>query len=83
MLYTSLNFGIYVTDFDPVSYRLESTMLLFRNNTPVPLFLFRLRNAQQSHHKHDLFLSIAQFWTCRWAVQKLACFVTSVKKKRE
>jgi len=55
MVYTSLNFSIYVTDFDPASYRLESTLLLFRNNTPVPLFLFRVRTAQQSQHKHDLF----------------------------
>jgi len=48
MLYTSLNFGIYVTDFDPASYRLESTLVLFRNSTPVPLFLFCVRTAQQS-----------------------------------
>jgi len=47
MLYTSLNFSIYVMDFDPASYRLESTVLLFRNSTPVPLFLFRVRSGQQ------------------------------------
>jgi len=46
MLYTSLNFRIYVTDFDPTSYRLESTLPLFRNNTPVPLFFFRVRTAR-------------------------------------
>jgi len=40
MIYTSLNFRIYVTDFDPASYWLASTLLLFRNSTPVPLFLF-------------------------------------------
>jgi len=40
MLYTSLTFGIYVTDFDPAFYGLESTMLFFRNKTPVPLFVF-------------------------------------------
>jgi len=31
-------------------------MLLFRNKTPVPLFLFRARTA--SNHKHDLFHSL-------------------------
>jgi len=37
MLYTLLNFKIYVPDFDPVSYRLESTMMLFfRNNASFP-----------------------------------------------
>jgi len=65
MLHTSLNFSIYVTDFDPASYRLESTMLLFRNSSPVPLFLFRVRTAQQPQTRS---LSLAQFWTCRWAV---------------
>jgi len=48
MLYTWLNFSIYVTDFDPASYRLESTLLLIHNNTSIPLFLFRVRTAQQS-----------------------------------
>jgi len=48
MLYTWFNFSIYVTDFDVASYRLESTFLLFHNNTSVPLFLFRVRTAQQS-----------------------------------
>jgi len=48
MLYISLNFSIYVTDFDPGFYRLESTLLLFRNNTHVPLLLFCVRTAQQS-----------------------------------
>jgi len=48
MLYTSLNFRIYETDFDPDSYRLESTLPLFRNNSPVPLFLFGVRTTQQS-----------------------------------
>jgi len=46
MLYTSLNLSIYVMDFDPASYRLESTLLLFRKNTPVHLFLFRVRTNQ-------------------------------------
>ena len=63
MLYTSLNFNIYLTDFDPATYRLESTLLLFRNNTPVSSFLFRVRTAQQSQTRS---LSPAQFWTCRW-----------------
>ena len=45
MLYTSLNFSIYVTDFDPASDRLESTLLLFCNNTPVPFLLFRVWTA--------------------------------------
>jgi len=58
MLYTSLNFSIYVTDFDPASYQLESTLLLFRNNTPVPLFLFCVRTAQQSQTR---FLSLERF----------------------
>jgi len=44
MLYASLNFSIYVTDFDPASYRLVSTLLLFRNNIPVPLFVFFRKN---------------------------------------
>jgi len=48
MFYTSLKMSIYVTDFNPASHGLESTLLLFRNNTPVPLFLFRVRTAQQS-----------------------------------
>jgi len=47
-LNNALHFSIYGTDFDPVSYRLESTLLLFRNNAPVPLFLLRVRIAQQS-----------------------------------
>jgi len=63
-----------VTDFDPASYRLESTLLLFRNNTPVPLFLFRVTTAQQLQTRS---LSLAQFWTCRWAVQNCSVFVTS------
>ena len=41
MLCTSLIFRVNVTDFDPASYRLEST--LFCDNTPVPLCLFRVR----------------------------------------
>jgi len=36
MLYTLLNFKIYVPDFDPASYRMESTMLFFRNNASFP-----------------------------------------------
>jgi len=43
MLRTSLNFRVNVTDFDPDSYRLESTLPLFCDNTPVPLCLFHLR----------------------------------------
>jgi len=31
-VYTSLNFSISVTEFDPASYRVESTLLLFRNS---------------------------------------------------
>jgi len=31
------------TDFDTTSYRLELTLQLFRNNTLVPLFLFRVK----------------------------------------
>jgi len=42
MLYTWLNFKIHVSDFDPASCRLESTMLFFRNNTTVLLFLHRV-----------------------------------------
>jgi len=57
MLYTSLNFRIYVTDFGPASYRLESTMLLFRIKPPVPLFLFRVRTAQQSQTRSLSFAS--------------------------
>jgi len=30
-----------------------------------------------SNHKHDLFLSLAQFWTCRCAVQIWSVFVKS------
>jgi len=73
MLYILLNFRIYVMDVDPASYRLESTVPLFRNNTSVPLFLFRVRTAQQSLTRS---LSLARFWTCRWAVQKWYVFVT-------
>ena len=58
MVYTSLNLSIYVTDFDPASYRLESKLLLFRNNTPVPVIVFRMRTAQQSQTRS---LSLAQF----------------------
>ena len=47
MLYTRLNFRIYVPDFDPDSCRLGSGMLFFRNDTIFPLFLFALRTAQQ------------------------------------
>jgi len=72
MLYTSLNFSIYVTDFDPISCRLESTFVLFRNNTPVRLFLLRVRTAQQSQTRS---LSLAQFWICCWAVQNWSVFV--------
>jgi len=73
MPYTSLNFSMYGTDFDLASYGLESTLLLFPNNTPVPSFLFCMRTA--SNHKHDLWL--VQFWTFRWAVQNWSVFVTS------
>jgi len=41
MLYTSLYFKIYAPDFHTASYRLELTILFFRNNSIVPLFLFR------------------------------------------
>jgi len=47
-LCTALNFIIYVPDFDPDPYRLGSTMLFFRNNNTVPLFLYRVRTAQQT-----------------------------------
>jgi len=57
MLYTSLNFGIFVTDFDPASCQLESTMLFFRNKTLVPLFLFRVETAQQSQTRSLAFAS--------------------------
>jgi len=70
MLYASLNFKIHVPDFDPASCRLESTMLFFRNNTTVLLFLHRMRTDQQSQTQS---LSLAQFWTCRWAVQIHFC----------
>ena len=30
-----------MTEFNTISHRSESTLPLFRNNTPVPLFLFR------------------------------------------
>jgi len=53
MLYTSLNFGDYATDFNPAFSRLKSTLPLFRNNTPVPLFHSCMRTAQ--HYKRDLF----------------------------
>jgi len=66
MLWTSLNFCIYETDFDPASYR--STLLLFCDSTHAPLFLFRVRTAQQSQTRS---LLLAQFWTCRWSVQNL------------
>jgi len=69
-----MNFSIYVTDFDPVSYQLESAFLLFPNNTLVSLFLFRVRTAHQSQTRS---LSVAQFWNCRWVVQNWSAFVTS------
>jgi len=53
MLHTSLNFSIYVTDFDPASFRLESTLLLFRTDTPVPFFFSKWD--LPSNHRHDLF----------------------------
>jgi len=71
MLYTSLNFKIHVPDFDPASCGLESTMVFFRNNTTVLLFLYRVRTAQQLQTRS---LSLAQFWTCRWAVQIYFCY---------
>ena len=74
MLYTSINFNIYVTVFDTASYRLESTLLLFHNNAPVFLYLFRVKTAQQSQTRC---LSLVQFWTCLWAVQDWPVFVTS------
>jgi len=76
MLYTSLNFRIYVTDFEPASYQLESTLSLFRDNTPVPLFLFRVWTAQQSKTR---LLSLVQFWTLRWAVQKWSLLLRPYK----
>jgi len=72
MLYTSLNFGIYVTDFDPTSYRLESTMLLFRNKTHVPLILFRVRTAQQSQTRSLSYVSTVLDLPLGCA--KLVCF---------
>jgi len=72
MLYTSLNFSIYAMDFDQATYGLESILLLFGNNTPVPLFLFHVRTAQQSQTRS---LSLAQFWTCCRAVQNWSVFV--------
>ena len=76
MLSTSLNFRIYMTDFDPAYYWLESTLPLCRNNTPVPLFLSRVRTAQKNKRVARS-VSLAQFWTCRWAVQHWSVFVTS------
>ena len=47
--------------------RLQSTMLLFRNKTPVPLFLFRMKTAQQSQTRSLLFAT--EFWT--WATAEI------------
>jgi len=47
------DFSIYVLYFDPASYRLESTLLLFRNSISVPYF-FSAKELP-SNHKHDLF----------------------------
>jgi len=69
MLYTSLNFGAYVTDFDPASYRPKTTMLLFRNKTPLP---FRVRTAQQSQTRYLSFASTVLDLPLRCA--KLVCF---------
>jgi len=74
MFYTSLNFSIHVTDFDPASYSLESTSLLFRNSTLVPLFLFRVRTTQQSQTR---FLLPAQFWTSL-GLRKFGLFLLQV-----
>jgi len=71
MYYGSLNFKIHDPVFDPASCRLESTMLFFRNNSTALLFLHRVRTAQQLQ---TLSLSLAQFWTCRWAVQIYFCY---------
>jgi len=46
MVYTSLNVRIYVPDFDQDSCRLGSTVLLFRDNNTMLLFLFLLRTSQ-------------------------------------
>jgi len=72
MLHTSLNFGIYVTDFDPASDRLESTMVLFRNKTHVPLILFRVRTVQQSQTRSLSFASTVLVLPLGCA--KLICF---------
>jgi len=71
MLYISLNFKNHVPDFDPASCRLASTMLFFRNNATVLLFLYRVWTAQQLQTRS---LLLAQFWTCRWAVQIYFCY---------
>jgi len=55
MLHTSLNFKIHVPDFDPASCRLESTVLFFRNNTTVLLFLYLRRTVQQLLYKRSRF----------------------------
>jgi len=50
-------------------------MPLFRDNTPAPLFLFRVRTTQQSQTRLRL---LAEFWTCHWAMQNW-CFVTNLQ----
>jgi len=50
------------------------------DSTPVPLFLFRMRTAQQSQTRSH---SLAQFWTCRWAVQNWSAFVTRWQPGKE
>jgi len=49
---------------------------LLRNNTPVPLFLFRMKTAQRQQSQTRS-LSLAQLWAYRLALQTWSVFVTS------
>jgi len=75
MLYTSLNFSIYVTNFDPASYRLESTLLLFRNTTPVfSLISFPRKNCTAITNTISFASAVLDL---PLGSAKLVCFLTS------
>jgi len=52
-------------------------MLFFRDNTIVPLFLYRMRNAQPQP-KAVAFACTPPLSICRWAVQNSSVFDTSL-----
>jgi len=54
---------------------LSINMSIASYNGPVTLFVFCVRSLRTAQHSQTQYLALAQFWTCRWAVQNWFVFV--------